>query len=211
MMNFNLRHFGRQLTSGPVLAVLAVGVTHTVTAVYQAGYRHILSDGPTAVTIASEVPANLRAFMLLVLFSWLFFLIFFVTSRLGLLFRWRTTALALTAASLMLEITTPFFDLYQYLTVCIGIGTIGVMLLEGALQYLDRICPAAETWLRRRGQLFDEKFKEAAVKRIRELHPVGGRLGSHVLDALLVVFCLLVLAYWCGEAHAMKHLHLWGN
>jgi len=210
-MNFNPRQFGRQLTSGPVLAVLAVGLTHTVTVFYQAGYRHVLPNGPTAVTTASEVPANLRAYVLLILFSWLFFLIFFVTSRLGLLFRWRTTALALTATSLMLEITAPFFDLYQYLTDCIGIGTIGIILLEGALQHLERTSPAAETWLRHRGQRFDEKFKEAAVNRIRELHPVGGRLAGYVLDTLLVVFCLLVLAYWCGEAHAMKYLHLWGN
>jgi hypothetical protein len=54
-MNFNPRYFGKQLISGPVLAFAAAAVTHSVTAVYQAGYRHILVDGPTTVTIRSSI------------------------------------------------------------------------------------------------------------------------------------------------------------
>ncbi len=105
----------------------------------------------------------------------------------------------------MLEVVGPFVDLYSWITSALIVnivgGTIFLAVCE-TLTYHRRL----KDWFSDRYRVFVDKVETART--VRELELSG--TGSFVTDALLITCTLLPLAYWAGEAHAMKLLHLWG-
>lgn len=101
---------------------------------------------------------------------------------------------------------SPFFNLYGWITAALVGSLIGGTIVLSVCQALQRREGAVKRWFAGRYRLFEDRIAAARADRLRGLPPVAG-LAS---DALLIVFCLSTLAYWAGEAHAMKSLHLWG-
>jgi hypothetical protein len=200
------RHLQKQLLSGQVIVAIAFAAVTVITAAYLAGLHHVLPRSATSFTVMTEVAANVRTSILFGLAAFPFVWAQVIGMEMGFLFPWRRAAFALAVAIGMLELVSPFFNLYDWITAALIGSLVGGTIVLIVCRSLQRQEGALKEWFAGRYRLFEQKMAAARADRLRGLPPVGG-LAS---DALLIVFCLSTLAYWAGEAHAMKSLHLWG-
>ncbi len=177
-----------------------------ITAAYLAGRHHLLPHSSIAFTMAAEVAANLRTLLLFVLIAVQFYMVGMACMKVGFRFRWRGPALVLALVIGMLEIIEPrFFDLYRWITSAFVVILFGGIVFLAVCDALQRN-PRLKNWFSVRDGVFDLKME--AAKTLRELELSAE--ASLVADVLLIACTLLPLAYWAGEAHAMKLMHLWG-
>jgi hypothetical protein len=200
------RHLQEQLLSGNVIAAVGFVALTAIAVAYLAGLRHVLPNSGTSFTVMTEVAANVRALILFGLLAVPFLTVAIVFMEMGFLFPWRRAAFALAVGIGVGEAIGPFFDLYNWITAALVGSMLGGTIVIGACQSLQRREGALKEWFAGRYRLFEQKMEAARAERLLGLPPVAGL----ATDALLVVFCLSTLAYWAGEAHAMKSLHLWG-
>jgi len=191
---------------GPVLVAAAGAIITVITVAYLGGCRHILPHSAVSLDKTTEVMATLRASGLFALAALSFLIASTIAMTFGFLFPWRTVAFATATGIGMIEVVGPFFDLYLWietaliLSIYVGIPVVGV-----CETMRRRYEPLRRFFSEREGE-FERKMEEAEVQ--RDLSPVSREVRL-IGDIVLVVYCLAVLSYWCGEAHTMKGLGLW--